>query len=456
MQYRWLLLLALGCASHETGRQGASLRQADDGELRSLEIIANTWFANRYVPQDGQSVSYSRANLKSASGPYSSLTKLEWVGDSNSYIDVFDVPIMDVDASGAFVPLYADEGSFARWPYPYGTAADGNTSPPMVHDIYPGAAGAFVNYDVRYGDWQALRVYDRGECSASTPWEAIYAGIQTQLIEGFAEFDLEVQSMSLTPRLHAQIAYDTFVVEATIVHPNFGDGAIGISFEGRFVIEEQTIVYKLLSLDVEGTGRLEEHAEDVQAALLGSDGVEASLTAGVQEAAATLGIVPDSFASQWINAFAAFCGGDRDEVPEVIGYECEVGEEGDAACADQMPGVLTGFYGYESLEWVLEARHFRCVPNPREEGGVCAVLPDLARVQHRADGVEIVVVDEQRVPFAGGTIANPWYEFLSDASPLCDRTPSQTVEGDNFGAITERPPVAGVRVRVRECPNLDP
>ncbi|HMJ10981.1 MAG TPA: hypothetical protein VK524_06215, partial [Polyangiaceae bacterium] len=228
------------------GRTESELRRSDFGMSRSLEALDATG-AWQTVPLPAWAFPTTDSTAR---GPLfdrgvTSFTNLSWVGDANSYIDVFDSPLLSTIVIGG-VPVTIDgssNGSFFRVFYPYASNAELRLFFMEREFRFPRAVNVALPAGSR---WRALRHYDRGECSEAVSYrtllDAIISGLTPRLDAALREKDLGGATLSGsasgTPTLRlgtwgVPANADTFTVRANY-RVGACDGLMRSSFTGRF------------------------------------------------------------------------------------------------------------------------------------------------------------------------------------------------------------------------------
>jgi len=155
------------------------LRRSDFGQSRSISVRdqTGTWQSGMIPPSHGTGMLTTASGALRDAG-VTSVRALSWVGDANSYIDVFD---QDFATTQVWAPGSGGP-QFARLRYPWPS----NASFTIFLPIGGGSTGVNVprafNAELPAGrTWKAFRHYDRGECSAETPWSTFLDGLKDAL-----------------------------------------------------------------------------------------------------------------------------------------------------------------------------------------------------------------------------------------------------------------------------------
>ena len=171
------------------GSVSEELRRSDFGQSRSISVRdqRGTWQSGMIPPSHGTGMLTTASGALRDAG-VTSIGAVSWVGDANSYIDVFDQDFVttQVWAPGSGGP------QFARLRYPWPS----NASFTLFLPIGGGSTSVTVprafNAELPAGRvWKAFRHYDRGECSAESPWSSFLDGLKdaltSKLDDGFRE-----------------------------------------------------------------------------------------------------------------------------------------------------------------------------------------------------------------------------------------------------------------------------
>lgn len=169
-----------------TGTVSEELRRSDFGQSRSISVRDQTGaWRSGMIP-----ASHGTGTLTTASGALrtagvTSIQALSWVGDANSYIDVFD---QDFVSTQVWSPTSGGP-QFARLRYPWPSNASFTFFLPFGGS--PITTPRAFNAELPTGRaWKAFRHYERGECSAETSWPTFLGGLEDaltkKLSDGFA------------------------------------------------------------------------------------------------------------------------------------------------------------------------------------------------------------------------------------------------------------------------------
>lgn len=193
---------------------------------------------------------------------------------------------------------------------------------------------------------------------------------------------------------------------------------------GRFVAQTPALRFRFLGLTAR-TG-------NETLALTGADVrtfVEAAANAALPEAVAQVVTAPGSSTPLFLR-----CGGTADPL-----IDCA--RRFNASLPDFVPGLPAG---------VFSPANVACVPDPRPgfSGTACAFIPNVYRVNHRPEGVEVVVSE--------GEAGDQFIPYLDDPDvfyPLLELGGACTGEGSN---VVGRAPVGGYMGTVFEIPPPGP
>lgn len=326
--------------------------------------------------------------LLSVEGPYVPFDRVRWRGDPSSYVDVFDVRIASVDGTdgtpyGNAVRLafpVRDRDLLERWDRP---SAPAEVDPAAVHAR---TVGSYPLITTTWGGGRALRMYDRGACSRAASWESIAQALSDgldQALAGEPTVATPTGNWTLTAQLRAPFRgeRDTFVfsrlyqmrIPSTLL---FAPGVL-VSLEGRFVVVDGQLTYQLVegflhasAFETEGNTPF-----DVAQSML----VEATISREIVRALAQ-----------------------PLDNPALIGTRCR--SEDHEGCFETLPDQLE--LGAGAPPGSVQPHNLRCLD------GLCHFVPNVYRVNHRVDGIE-VVLSEAHDP-------DPLEALLIDAG-VCDR-----------------------------------
>lgn len=323
--------------------------------------------------------------LLAIEGPYTPFTRVRWRGDPNSYVDVYDVPVLNYDVDGARF------ASVVRLPYPEFAFS------PFVGEYEPGAIFDAAPLPPNVPQWRgarALRMYDRGECSGAVSWR--------ELGDGFADgFDRVLREEQGAPSVGPWIlSYelrqewggerDDFTwTRAYRIRPPGTELmiAVAVTVRGRFTVVDQQLAYRLLdgALLIPPSFGMPARRDPLPADLVAL--IEPAIAEGV------LGQLAQSLRGT--------------DIPPTA-LRCTPGEGGDRLCFSRINGLLET--GASAPAGSTQPHNLRCLPTTGS-GGECHFVPNVYRVNHSVDGVE-VVLSEEEPPFTG---ADPFFVLLDDA-----------------------------------------
>lgn len=220
-------------------------------------------------------------------GPFSPFDSVRWRGDSSSYVDIFDVPILGFDDDGSFVDGN-EFGNVVRVYYPFGVTSSN------ILAVDPAVVAAAANLPLGWDGGRALRMYDRGECSAAISWrdigESFADGLDREIVPGIQAEGVDAipsGNWTITPIIRDEFRgtrdrlrmFRRYEVQTLGIHL----ALVSVTFEGRFEAQGGRLQFDLLSLSVTGTGP---EADGVVPALREalSAELEASITEGLQAA----------------------------------------------------------------------------------------------------------------------------------------------------------------------------
>ncbi|MBX3270455.1 MAG: hypothetical protein KF729_09355 [Sandaracinaceae bacterium] len=318
--------------------------------------------------------------LLAAEGPYVPFVRVHWRGDPNSYVDVFDVPVLTQATDGA--PF----ANVVRLPYPEPATS------PFVAAYEPGPsfdAAALPLQVPRWRGGRALRMYDRGECSGAVSWrefaEALATGFDVALLEADEARPAGFWILTYTLRQELFDDRDDFTwtrpyrvrvpgTELRVV--------VGFSVRGRFIVVDRQLKYHL----IDGAIILPDGTREPLPADFASR-AEPAIDAGV------LAVLAQPL--------------DRRVPLPPAALRCTPGEGADADCFVRFRAAVE--QEARASEGSVEPHNLRCVPvaSGRDE---CRFVPNVYRVNHRVDGVEVVLSERPRF-FSG---ADPLVKLLED------------------------------------------
>ncbi len=389
----------------------SELRRSDFGMSRSVRVrdASGTWQTVPLVAANiPTTVSTDRTPL--ADTGISSFTNLSWVGDANSYVEVFDSSL--ITTFSLFDPPIASDGSscgrFFRVFYPHASNAETMLYlPPPFEGIlrFPRA----LNVALPEGrSWKALRHYDRGECSQEVTWTtmltAIVDGLTPRLDAALSDLGGATRSGPATGTPTIRVGTwglpgnrDTFTVKAGY-HVGACDGAMTISFTGRFevmgVLPTFTVTNVSTSLDF---------GDDFCAGGLAFI-AHGNFDAGALQNEISAGVTATLRADLGPAIRAGMRAGAAQQPIPGTRLGCTPGARGDELCA----AVIRS--GLPSVAAALRAENASCMEF--EGRPQCMFIPSFRRINTRGDALEIVLVDNRSDAFypiynAAGVCARP-------------------------------------------------
>lgn len=432
---------ASGCALEAQTEVGASgdepvgtaageLSRSDFGMSRSLSVLdsTSTW---ETVPLPAWSLPTTDSTARGplADAGVTSFTNLSWVGDANSYIDVFDSSLISTfSLFGTSITVDgSSSGRFFRVFYPYASNAQVTlTLPPPFERVvrFPRA----VNVALPAGSsWRALRHYDRGECSEAVTYRtlltAIIAGLTPRLDAALREKDLGGATLTGsargTPTLRVGTwgvppNFDTFTVNANY-HVGACDGAMPISFTGRFGVSGAlptfTITNVSVSLDF-GDDACAGGLAFLAGLWFDAGALQNQISAGVT---ATLRAELGPAIQEGMRARAA-----QQPLPGTR-LACTPGTRGDTLCASLIRAGLPA-----PAAAALQPANARCMEF--EGRPQCMFVPSFRRINTRPDGLEVVLVENR---------SDPFYPVYSGAG-VCGRPEGSSVTSSSasYGSVS--------------------
>lgn len=218
------VLFILGLASLLLGVRRPTMIGGCGGTPRLLTVQDDTGASSRNLASADRSITHSELVLRSAGEPEPFET-VNWRGDPNSFVDVFDVPILGVNDN--VVVDGASFGSIVRIPYP-SLASSSLVTSVRPGDVFEAAARTWTLGVPAWRGGKALRMVDRGECSASVSWRDI--------AQGFADgLDRELGN---DPERQAEVA-GNWVLTPTLRQGGFGAGDVDrFSFTRLYEVSE--------------------------------------------------------------------------------------------------------------------------------------------------------------------------------------------------------------------------
>lgn len=425
---------ASGCALDAQTDAGASreepvstteseLRRSDFGMSRSLQVRdpSGTWETVPLVAAN------SPTTVSTDRGPISdtgitSFTNLSWVGDANSYVDVFDSSL--ITTFSLFGPTITIDGSssgrFFRVFYPFASNAESMLflPPPFEGTFrFPRATNVALPAE---RSWRALRHYDRGECSQTVTYttmlRAIIDGLTPRLDAALRAEDLggatRTGPATATPTVRVgswglPTNPDTFTVRANY-HVGACDGAMPISFTGRFsvsgVLPTFTVTNVSVSLDfgddfcAGGLAFIAGHG-------FNAAGLQDEISAGVR---ATLTADLGPAIREGMRARAA------QQPISGTPLACTPGTRGDAICHTLISSGLPAAAGA-----ALRTENASCMAF--EGRNQCMFVPSFRRINTRPEALEVVLVENRSDPFhpiysAAGVCSRPEGSALTSIS----------------------------------------
>ncbi len=388
------------------------LRREDFGQSRSLAVFDQS---NTYR---GDLPLWARLSTTFAPGivggafrdeGVTSIRRVSWVGDRNSYLDVFTGDLSTATSAG----------TFRRYQFPYASGQQ------RAFFSFPSGSLTFTPASYAFDlptttTWRSVRVYDRGECSAEASYRELGAGIVSgltaKLDEEFRKSDLGGASLREPARVRplvssgaGGISTDRFEI-ATKYRVATCKGDLDLTIQGRFVRSGNAPSFSITS-----TTAHMDFTDDVCAGFLTFGGSLAQKfshwfnVGGLQDEIETK--VQDSLRAELPGAIRQALA-ERMAADPGVSIPCTVGDSGDASCLSLVrSGLRTR--GDTALADALGSTNARCVATPSSTTrGTCKVVPNVVRVNTRADGIELVLADER---------TDPWYPSLSGAG-VCNRT----------------------------------
>lgn len=349
-------------------------------EPRFLSVVGAGSESASFVTDATRTNTLSFDSLGAAFSPFG---KVRWRGDRDSYLDVyFETPIMNAGA-GVFGAEFAPMVRY-EW--------TGTTSSPAVElDPMMDAISLGIPF-TKDGPSQprALRVYDRGACSGEARWRELADRIFPEMDErvdfvlgGDEETDfcfdntgdgveetclcgaMPSGNWTVTPRLMEDLfghPLDTFrLFRAYTVHLCGGGwvGPLRVAITGAFGAASGHLVYRGQAITVEFDGSPVAGFEDLLTEF--EDTLNAEIPAAV-------GTVPRNGTGAPL-------------------FPCTLGSGGDTQCFMSFDGIsaLLGL-----TPGALQPRNAVCVPEG-SQGGACALVPNVIRVNPRPEGIELVL-----------------------------------------------------------------
>lgn len=413
-----------------TAGETQALRREDFGQSRSLAVTdqGNVYRGDLPLwPRWSTTFAPSIVGGAFRSDGVTSIRRVSWVGDRNSYVDVFT---NDLGAA-------TSAGTFRRYQFPYASG--------QQRAFYSFPTGGFTFTPAAYSfdlpttsTWRSVRVYDRGECSAEATYrelgDGIVSGLTTKLDEQFRDSGLGGASLRepsrVRPLLSAAaggISTDRFEI-ATKYRIATCSGDLDLTIQGRFVRSGNAPSFSISSVNA--------HMD------FGNDACAGFLTFGGSLAGKfdhwfNVGGLQDEIETKVTDAIRAELPGairkaiaERMAADPGVSLPCTVGERGDDTCLSAMQAGLRA-RGDTALADALGPTNARCVATPPSTTrGTCKVVPNVLRVNTRADGIELVLADER---------TDPWYPSLNGAG-VCGRAEPASLPPMSFSWPTPPAP----------------
>jgi hypothetical protein len=405
-------------AGDDVDTQASELRRSDFGQSRSLSVRdqTGTWRGDM-LPRFHGTGTLSTALDPLRSAGVTSIQSLSWVGDANSYIDVFDQDFRSVTAwppgtgGPQFVRVRYPWPSNASWSLFWPTGGSGTTIPRALQVDLPGGR-----------QWKAFRHYDRGECSAETSWSTFLDGIKTSLgsklgtefaarglgrvtLRGAMTGNLQIVPTDFGDVYRIRATYD---VERCSAQMDVGFGLrIGTSERAPRVTVDGTPTVRF------------DFGDDACAGL-----VALSQGYGFNAGALQTFIEGEVRSSLARELGPAVEGAFVENLSQPLG-ETEVpciGRDPESTCLEIIRAGLRSGVGGRAPNLpaaaALSARNARCVQSAGRS--VCRFVPNVQRIHNRPDGLELVFTDLRSDPHyslleSGGVCARP--EPAATATP---------------------------------------
>lgn len=329
---------------------------------------------------------------------YSPFDRVRWRGDPNSFVDVFDVPILTLNAPDRGARF----GNVVRLLYPR-SAVDPNPVELDLEAEFTRQAAQWHQSPPQWGVGRAFRMYDIGECSGAVSWrdlgEGFAAGADQALFE--SEDATEAGQWALTFELRQEFRADSD--QFTFTRPyevcargEFGecteiDIIVRVQLVGRFVALDDQLRFRMLRgvvlvpESVAGPAHEREFTAEQRAI------IEQAIAAGALDVLAQpltgMGLPPNQL-------------------------RCTPGEQGDQQCFQRVAAPLE-FYANAPVG-SARPHNFYCGQAGVSDGqvlGECRFVPNVHRVNHRVDGVSLVLSETD----PAGADPDPFYVALQRA-----------------------------------------
>jgi hypothetical protein len=361
---------------------------------------------------------------------------VRWRGDANTYVDVFDTPLLQALPDGTVIDG-AEFGNFVRFTYPGSFASSFVAS----FDVADEAASLGVPFQGAV----SLRMYDRGECSGDSSWSDLAAGIveglDPALVAAIENADSSVSVIphgqwTLNPILRDEIRPDTnrdafrlvrfYAVRGSIVGMKFLEIRITAGFQAR---DDQLQMR-----------RIEEVLTDLRTSISDTRTFNDSTTERDISRAVRMQL-PVMF-----NAMVHHGLGTVWTLPR---RACDptMPAAADAACLGVLGPTLTTLFSLPA--GAIQPHNVRCI-DPRLGRPGCGIVPNIKRVHSRPEGIEVVLSETDDDPITG-TDPDPLLPILQFATDVsgapCARPEGDTVDapptGGHFDAVFELDPPPG-------------
>jgi hypothetical protein len=315
---------------------------------------------------------------------FSPFDAVRWRGDPSSFVDVFDVPILDVAAPKEGARF----ASVVRLPYPR-TANDSE-----VLEFDPGAdfARARSGWARSVPEWRggrALRMYDRGECSAAVSWRDLGEQLAVGVDGAFHGRGRPLGSWTLTYELGQPLFRDgdnfTFTRPYEVRVPDT-ELHLVVSFQitGQFTANDHRMGFRLIRgviivpSSVAGEGSEDPLSPEDEAAVEG--GIETGLVTALAQSL-------------------------TESLPPRL-LVCTPAASGDEDCFQRLGALVD--VGAGAPPGSAQPHNLRCVAVGANEGE-CRFIPNVYRVNHRVDGVAVVLSETDTFT---PREADPFYQVL--------------------------------------------
>lgn len=321
---------------------------------------------------------------------------------------------------------------------------------PFVFEMSPLAvASRSDDFPLEYLGARSLRAYDRGECSSAIPWRQIGDAFAAGLDKGIQEkaeqiflfgvdeacrndpncvtggtalklCPIPTSGYQITPLLRDGFAgpRDAFVFTrsyALRLCAGIGQVRVRVQFSGRFEADEEgRLGFRLLWVTAQDPGG------ETKAVV--EDPLRKSLESTVNDQIASVirqPVVDDALLPR--------------------GISCNLNDDdADASCLEPVQGALGVSFGIPADG--VGAANVSCEEfDPSQTGAACHLAPNVYRVNHRPDGVEVVLSEVE--PFdLEGREADPLFPLLLNEA-FCERFPAETaIETCYMDTVFEIPP----------------